>query len=257
MRRRIVGGTVVIMIVVLACLEIPIGLLLSGAHREAFEARVRADAYALALSVSSAPDAASVGPRAQVVRLGADARVVVVDRDGRVQFDSDPIATDGTTGRGGIGRDFSSRSEIRGALQGREQVLSRESKTLGTSLFIVAVPVVRAGRADGVVRVSTPSSDVDATVRTTWLILVSLALGVLSIVVPVAWVWSGRVSAPLQHLSEQFGALGAGDLSARARVPRDPAELRELAQNFNALAARLEQSAMSSVEPGTDDEQAL
>ena len=112
MRRRIVGGTVVIMLVVLACLEIPIGLLFSGARRDAFEARVRADAYAIALSVTSATDAASVGPRAKVVRLAADARVVVVDREGSVVFDSDPIGTDGTTGRGGVGRDFSNRTEL-------------------------------------------------------------------------------------------------------------------------------------------------
>ena len=139
MRRRIVGGTLVIMLVVLACLEIPIGLLFSGARRDTFEARVRADAYAIALSVTSATDTASIGPRVKVVRLDADARVVVVDRSGIVQFDSDPIATDGATGSGGVGRNFSNRSEISNTAS------SRRRRSLSSSspyqLFVPVAPM--------------------------------------------------------------------------------------------------------------------
>jgi signal transduction histidine kinase len=49
--------------------------------------------------------------------------------------------------------------------------------------------------------------------------------------------WAGR---PLRNLETAAEALGTGDLSARAAPPRQPAEIRRLAERFNVMAARLE-----------------
>jgi len=49
------------------------------------------------------------------------------------------------------------------------------------------------------------------------------------------------VTRPLGDLQEAAVQLGSGDLSVRASVPWGPAEVRVLAESFNATAARLEQ----------------
>ena len=69
-----------------------------------------------------------------------------------------------------------------------------------------------------------------------WAGIGAAALGTL-----LVWLLSRRTLAPLQSLGAAARRLGRGDLSQRAQTS-GPTEIRELAQNFNLMAADLEET---------------
>ena len=127
------------------------------------------------------------------------------------------------------------------ALAGAEVSGTRSSATLGTKLLYVALPVGSAGGIQGAVRITYPGSVIDDQIRHIWLLLAATGGVVLGIVFLVSLLLAGSMTRPLADLETAAGELGAGDLSARAEVPKGPAELTVLAESFNATAARLEQ----------------
>ena len=66
-------------------------------------------------------------------------------------------------------------------------------------------------------------------------------IGAAALGTVLVWLLSRRTLAPLQSLGQVARRLGQGDLSQRAE-PSGPNEVRELAQNFNAMAADLEEA---------------
>jgi signal transduction histidine kinase len=71
-------------------------------------------------------------------------------------------------------------------------------------------------------------------------LLMFLAAGVL--LWGLAGMWARRLSRPLRELSRVAGELGRGKLESRMRLPRHGAsEVRELAESFNDMAARIEE----------------
>jgi two-component system OmpR family sensor kinase len=78
-------------------------------------------------------------------------------------------------------------------------------------------------------------------------LLMFLACGVL--MWGLAGMWARRLSRPLRELSRVAGELGGGKLESRVRLPRHGAgELRELAEAFNDMTARLEALVKSKTE---------
>jgi len=160
-------------------------------------------------------------------------RIVVVDRRGISAADSDDI--------GGSARDFSTRPEIIAALDGRRDTGIRPSETLGTDLIYVSVPVASSGTVHGAVRITYPTSAVDARIRSTWLRLGLMSAVVLAIVAVVGMVFARGVTRPVRRLQRAAEDLAAGDLAVRVD-PRDgPPELRSLATTFNSTSETLAQ----------------
>src|SRR3546814_17175831 len=91
----------------------------------------------------------------------------------------------------GVPRDFSTRPEMVAALDGQRTSGTRPSETLGTDLMYVAIPVASGGTVHGAVRVTYPTSTLDARVQAT-----RLRLGLLSIVVLAIVSGAGLVFAP-------------------------------------------------------------
>jgi signal transduction histidine kinase len=233
-RRRLLASYLALALVVLALLEIPLGISFARNERRALTDRVERDTVALSTLVEDALEHGTPIPP-QVRRTAAgygtrtDGRVLVVDARGRVVFDTSPTQS----------RDFSSRSEIATALAGRIATGTRPSRTLGTDLLYVAVPVASSGVVHGAVRVTYPTSTVDARIDRYWSILALIAAVVLSVVVGIALVLSRWVVRPLDRLEGAADAIGAGDLGARAPVAGPP-EVRRLAETFNAMASTVD-----------------
>jgi signal transduction histidine kinase len=103
----------------------------------------------------------------------------------------------------------------------------------------VAVPVASQGRIYGAVRITYPTSTVDARVRRVWLALAGVAAVVLSVVALVGFALARSTTRPLQALEQATTAVAHGDLEARAPTDRGPLEVRRLAEAFNDMAARL------------------
>src|SRR3546814_7777075 len=107
-----------------------------------------------------------------------------------------------------------------------------------TDLMYVATPVASGGTVHGAVRVTYPTSTLDARVQETWLRLGLLSIVVLAIVAGVGMVFARGVTRPVQRLQLAAGRLADGDLSVQVPADAGPPELQDTAETFNATAAR-------------------
>ena len=241
MKRRLLFSYLSITAFVLLVLEIPLGVSYANSVERRLTSDLQHDAFSLAIRSQEPLDSATVGSsQARALQLlagryqdSAGGRVVIVDGRGRSVADSD--ATSPT------GRDFSTRPEIQRALDGAEVSGTRSSRTLGTKLLYVALPVGSANGIQGVVRITYPASIVDDQIRHIWLLLAATGGVVLGIVFLASLILARSMTKPLGDLEQAAVGLGRGDLSTRAEVPKGPAELTVLAESFNSTAGRLEQ----------------
>jgi signal transduction histidine kinase len=91
----------------------------------------------------------------------------------------------------------------------------------------------------GAVRLTYPTSTVDARIRRYWLVLLAIA-GVVNAAATLAGLLLARsITRPLRRVEEAAEAVGQGDLTVRAPA-EGPQEVRDLAHAFNETAAKLE-----------------
>lgn len=238
MSRRLLFTYLSLAIVVLAVLEIPLGAVNARSEKRDLTAKVERDAVAVAsLAESSveherATDLRSV--RALATRYAHDTggRVVIADRKGVELVDTNPPAP----GR----RSFASRPEFAAALNGEVATGTRHSTTLGATFLYVAVPIASGGKILGAVRVSYPTSTLDARVRRYWMVLAGIAGVVLAVAGLLGVSFARWISRPLAGLEEAATRVSGGDLSARAVLPDGPPELRALTLQFNEMVVKLD-----------------
>lgn len=236
MSRRLLLSYLTLTLVVLAVLEVPLGVTYGRNERRDLEAKVERDAVTVAsLSEGVLERTGEISlPALQGVadQYHADTggRVVVVDRRGWLVVDSSPIAGDTR---------FGNRPEVATALAGRVASGVRHSNTLGANLLYVAVPVASAGKILGAARITYPMATVDSRVRRYWLTLLAIA-GIVLAGVSLLGVWVARgVARPLRKLESAAADIGAGRLDVRASE-EGPKEVRRLARELNDTAAKLE-----------------
>ena len=234
MSRRLLISYLALAIVVLALLEIPLGISYARNERHDLSTNVERDAVALASLAEDALEQRASAPPA-VARLArryqrdTGGRVVIVDAQGRALVDSESQ---------GVGADFSSRPEIAAALDGTVATGTRHSNTLGTDLLYVAVPAASGGIVHGAVRITYPTSEVDERVRRYWLVLAAIAAVVLAVAVALAGAFARWIVRPLSRVEEAAGEVAAGNLNVRVPATGPP-ELRRLAGSFNEMVVQL------------------
>jgi signal transduction histidine kinase len=157
---------------------------------------------------------------------------VIVDSSGRALLDTHPPFA----GR----RSFASRPEFRSALRGAIATGTRHSDTLRQNLIYVAVPVASGGHIRGAVRITYPTSTLDARVQRYWLLLGAIGGVVLIVATVVGVQFAKTLTRPLSELERTAAAVGAGDLEARAPTDAGPPEVRTLAAELNQTVARLD-----------------
>jgi signal transduction histidine kinase len=157
-------------------------------------------------------------------------RVVIVDRRGVVLADSSP---------GSVGEDYSTRTEIAGALRGGIEQAQRDSATLDERILATAVPVTRAGRVDGAVRITQSVDAVGRALRSATLGLVLVGLIVLALGLAAGAVLAASVVRPLRRLAAAARRAGEGDLSVRVPV-EGSLEQREVGGAFNEMTGRVQ-----------------
>lgn len=240
MSRRILLSYLTLAVFVLAVLVVPLGVSFQRNERRDLTAKVERDAVALASiaedtlqGTPSSVDRAGIEAIADRYERDTGGRVVIVDAGGAGLVDTNPPEPGE--------RSFASRPEIAKALQGVVATGVRSSATLGTDLLYVAVPVASGGIVHGAVRITYPTSEVEARITRYWLILAAIAAVVLA-VVGVVGLWLARwVTRPLAGVERAAAAVGAGDLSARAPAADGPPEVRALAESFNDTVGRLDE----------------
>ena len=168
MNRRLLLSYVGLVLLVLVVLEVPLAVYYSRNERNALADKVERDAVALG---SVAEGAFEQPPEVPPSRLQGLAVRYSRQTGGRVVIVTYPRGIAVADSAGSPGASFASRPEIRRALSGHVAQGVRYSHTLGTNLLYVAVPVASAGRLHGAVRITYPTSTVDARTHRYWLIL--------------------------------------------------------------------------------------
>jgi signal transduction histidine kinase len=235
MARRLLVTYLTITALTLAVVVIPLGRVFADREQSRLTYGIERDAQAVASLVE---DDLEAGGTPSIDTTSSDyretgGRIVVVGTDGVSVADSDD--PDGPP------RDFSTRPEIAAALDGQRSSGTRASETLGTDLLYVAVPVASGGSVHGAVRITYPTSTVDARIRSTWLRLGLLSIVVLALVAAVGLMFASGVTRPVRRLQRASARLAAGDLAVRVEVDDGPPELRGLADTFNTTAEQLAQ----------------
>lgn len=234
MTRRLVLSYLAIVAVVLAVLEIPLGINYARSQRDALVTNLERDAVVVAGLVEDQLQGGIRPVRTDLtdyVDGTAGIRVVVTDGDGISVLDS--------SGGFPIGRDYSTRGELATALGGGRASGTRWSETLAQNLVYVAVPVASGGTVHGAVRITYPRAAVDARIRRNWWLLAGVAGSVLTTTLVVGVALSRWITAPTRALGAVVAAVASGQLDQRARADLGPPEIRDLARRFNAMAERL------------------
>ena len=241
MSRRLLATYVTLAIVVLAALEIPLGIQYGRSERRDLTSGIKLDALTMATFAEDPLERGLTRPSPALLAAARryarspGGRVVVVDRRGRSTLDTQPPP------EGRLGRDFSTRPEFAAALRGVIASGTRYSRTLGTGLLYVAVPIASSGRVHGAVRITYPTSALDARVLRYWGLLAAIGGVVLAATMLLGLRFARTLTRPLSALERAAAAVGGGDLTARAPIDRGPPEVKAVAAEFNETVARLDQ----------------
>jgi len=215
---------------------IALGLPLAISLRDRVDAEVRGQARSQA-DVVAATASELLGPgrrqRLQrLVRVSADSvrgRVIALNRNGILIADSAGPAP---------AIDYSSRPEVRAALNGRGVQISRDSRTLGEEILATSAPVLEHGRPAGAIRVTQSIAAVSKAVRSSIVDLAILAGVVLALGLVAGAIVAQRLAKPIRRLEGVARTVAGGELDAAAAV-EGSREQRSLARSFNEMTARV------------------
>jgi two-component system, OmpR family, sensor kinase len=240
LRARLLAAFGYVLVLVIVALMVPLALNLSRRVDAEIKSEARGQAQLLAAGAAGRLD--DPGQLEELVndaahRLGG--RVIVVDRAGRLLVDS--------AGAGLRASSYANRPEVARALTGQPSQGTRHSDSLGEDLLFTAIPVVRASRTAGAVRVTQSVDAVQGEVRTDVIALVAVGVVALLLGLGVAWLLAGSLAKPLRGLAQTARRVAGGDLDARARV-EGSTEQQEVASAFNEMTGRLARALRSQQE---------
>ena len=215
---------------------IALGVPLALSLRDRVDSEVRSQASSQAQVVATTASEAISPPEFRtldkLVRISAASvrgRVIIVDATGRLLADSAGAPR---------GRRYADRPEVREALRGREDQLTRNSETLGTEILATAVPVLEHGRPHGAVRITQSVDAVHRAVRTSILDVAALAGIVLVLGMIAGALIAQQIARPIRRLDRAARQVADGDLDASV-VVEGSTEQRSLARTFNEMTGRV------------------
>jgi signal transduction histidine kinase len=171
---------------------------------------------------------AQLATRANLLATQADVRLVLMDVQGTVWFDSIGAASDA---------DLRAAPEVAAARQGRSVTQARVNE-LGINTLYAAAPVIDDDRVVAVVLLAQPTTVTSSLVRQRWLALGS-GVALLGLLALGASSWlAASLTRPLQELRTVALRLAAGDFSQRLPETRRD-ELGQVAVAFNHMAAQV------------------
>ncbi len=245
MSRRLLLSYLSLTLFVLVVLEVPLAFSYARNERHDLAAKVERDAVALGTLAEDALENTGTVDQARLktVLEGYERSTGEESWWSTAAESALPIPTHPLPAHGS----FASRPEFQRALRGEVATGTRHSDTLGTNLLYVAVPVASGGTVHGAIRITYPTSVIDARVHRYWLMLAAIAAVVLAAASLVAIRFARSTVRPLAKLERAAASAGAGDLEARAPV-EGPPEIRSLARRFNEMVARLDELLRSQQE---------
>ena len=244
MRRRLLAGFFLFVLVLVVALEVPLGLSLARNDRTTAMSELQTDASSLAVLVSAGLNRGGGSGLQPVVNQFArsDGAVVAVVSNGHALV---------VAGRGALEelRDARTEAIIKVAALGHTSG-EEGSDDPDDDFLYVALPV--AAPSAGALSASTNGPDVvllvaesaaplHARIRSHWITLALFGIGMVALATALGAVLARSLTRPLEGIEAAVAAVGAGCLSERAPVGRGPAELDALGETVNEMAERLEE----------------
>ncbi|HEX6844997.1 MAG TPA: ATP-binding protein [Actinomycetota bacterium] len=243
LRSRLVLAIGYVLLAVIVALTIPLAVNINRQVRESVGATTQIDALALGAFIGkeNMVDERTLRARLREATVPEDiTRIVVTDTEGIVLFDSDGEA---------VGRNFANapRPEMQAALQGRSSFEVRYSELDDTNILVAAAPIVDEELV-GAVRITRDFAEYSEAVRRSTFGIVLIGIAGLVAGIVIAFGLSGSLTAPIRGLADTAHRLGEGDLTARAGDVGSTAEVKELGETFDEMAARLERTVQAQRE---------
>ncbi len=206
MTRRITAAFLAVLLLVIAAVAVPLGVIETRQLRTDFHSAADRTAHALAAVAEERlddqnPDPALPGLLQRAAERGDG--VAVFDRNGAVV-----------------------------ARAGRSVRPADEELT-------VTSPVGDPDRPVGTVVLARPTATLDGQVRRLWALLAAAAALALVVGAAVGWALGRWISTPLHSLTRAAQSIGAGSPLARADLVAGPAQVRAVASAFNEMADRV------------------
>jgi signal transduction histidine kinase len=211
---------------------VPLGVSLRDRVDAEVRGQARSQADVVAASASELLEPAQRGGLRRLVRVSAESvrgRVLVVDRRGRLLADSAGAPP---------GSNYAGRPEIRSALHGHGEQITRSSKTLGADILATSAPVLNSGRTAGAVRVTQSVSAVNDAVKTSLLDLAALAGLVLLLGMAAGAVVAQQIARPIRRLDQAARRVATGEIDSTVAI-EGSTEQRSLARAFNEMTQRI------------------
>jgi signal transduction histidine kinase len=225
--RRIVLAVLALVAAVLGIVAVPLGVITTGQDMRAFHNQAVVAAETLTNVAEERLDdrvhGAALGSTVLQLERGGD-RVAVLDRAGRQIIAS------------------AARPAVTRAQLARAAATGTTASYQSDDRLLVVAPVHsdKGPGTVGVVVLGRPTSAIDRQAALLWAVIAAVATAGLLAAALVATGLARWVSKPLSNLEVAAQRLGDGELSTRAPAEAGPAEVRQLAANFNSMAARLE-----------------
>ncbi len=229
MKSRIFVKLLVAALVVIAACTISLDLLIGRAWENMLRSQIETSLQQKTRMLATRVDGAAPSSLAQIVRQAAEAggaRVTVVDSTGKVVADSE--ANPATMENHGT------RPEFAAALRGEEASSARMSKTIGTELLYVAVPI-----HGGAVRMAERLTAIrEANIQIRRNLIKGSAIAAL-LALLLALLATQSIGRRLLRITEFAERIAAGDLSARIQEGSND-EIAHVAAALDKTARKLE-----------------
>ena len=189
------------------------------------------------LAASAAPffaqaDLAGLDNLLQSAAADEDGRILLIDREGKIQYDTLSIL-EGTR---------TTAPEAIAVLTGQEVrafgVHALDAAGTDYAALCAAAMVGPEGPI-GAVLLSTPVADLRQAILNVEAQLMTVFVGVAAAAAAAAFVFALTLTAPIKAMTATIRRMGKGDLSARVDVHAS-GELKELADSYNAMAEKIE-----------------
>jgi len=159
-------------------------------------------------------------------------RITIIAPSGKVLADTgkDPESME----------NHANRPEIKRAMKGSVGKSIRFSKTIGTEMMYVAVPLEHKGKVVGVVRASTPMTTLYQTLRSAYFKIAVAGLIIAVFGAALSFFATQRINRPIRQLQTGAEKFSAGDLNYRLNIT-GAEEFHQLALSMNEMARGLDE----------------
>jgi two-component system, OmpR family, sensor kinase len=240
------------LLTVIVALTVPLAVNLRERAKTDLIGEAKITAQALAAVVGAEALAPSqrdqLTRRAERYQTEIDGRVLIMDQEGIVLADANPLPDPPTSA---VGQNYNTpeRPEIgRALVDGQPDAQIRRSERLDKDILVAAAPIIdddaQGGPPviSGAVRITFDVQAVTNAVRNVTIGIVVIGFGGLLAGMLIAFGLAGSLARPLTKLAATAKRLGSGDLSARAGDIKGPKEVEDLASSFDEMADRVERT---------------